>query len=142
MDHRRHNIILFVLQHQMMILTFLIVCLLTRHQTRILARRIRQLHKTPGSYTMTQRITAQMNHLRRVIKIGNVQCVVNLRMNRNAFTHLCYLLNHVEGLGNSKCVHIEEKVAMFLSILVHHQKHRIIAYDHVRRGQTISVHFP
>ncbi|XP_075499391.1 uncharacterized protein LOC142537781 [Primulina tabacum] len=90
---------------------------------------------------MTQRLTAQINHLHRIIEIGDVQCVVNLRMKRNAFAHLCYLLTHVGGLGDSRYVRIEEKVAMFLSILAHHKKNRIIGHDYVRSGQTISAHF-
>ncbi|XP_075485107.1 uncharacterized protein LOC142524855 [Primulina tabacum] len=117
------------------------VYLLIRHRTRLLGRRRSQVRRTSSSYSMTQRLTAQINHLHRIIEIGDVQCVVNLRMNRNAFAHLCYLLTHVGGLGDSRYVRIEEKVAMFLSILAHHKKNRIIGHDYVRSGQKISAHF-
>ncbi|KAG6514630.1 hypothetical protein ZIOFF_024999 [Zingiber officinale] len=90
---------------------------------------------------MTQRINAQMNHLHRIIEIGDVQCVLNLRMNQNTFARLCYLLTHVGGLVESRYVCIEEKVAMFLSILAHHKKNRVAGHDYIRSGHTISTHF-
>ncbi|KAG6513475.1 hypothetical protein ZIOFF_023805 [Zingiber officinale] len=82
-----------------------------------------------------------MNHLHRIIEIGDVQCVLNLRMNQNTFARLCYLLTHVGGLVESRYVCIEEKVAMFLSILAHHKKNRVAGHDYIRSGHTISTHF-
>ncbi|KAG6531611.1 hypothetical protein ZIOFF_005426 [Zingiber officinale] len=82
-----------------------------------------------------------MNHLHRIIEIGDVQCVLNLRMNQNTFARLCYLLTHVGGLVESRYVRIEEKVAMFLSILAHHKKNRVAGHDYIRSGHTISTHF-
>ncbi|KAG6503826.1 hypothetical protein ZIOFF_036150 [Zingiber officinale] len=90
---------------------------------------------------MTQRINAQMNHLHRIIEIGDVQCVLNLRMNQNTFARLCYLLTHVGGLVESRYVRIEEKVALFLSILAHHKKNRVAGHDYIRSGHTINTHF-
>ncbi|KAG6511314.1 hypothetical protein ZIOFF_029373 [Zingiber officinale] len=81
-----------------------------------------------------------MNHLHRIIEIGDVQCVLNLRMNQNTFARLCYLLTHVGGLVESRYVRIEEKVAMFLSILAHHKKNRVAGHDYIRSGHTISTH--
>lgn len=141
MDSRRQYTILFVLLQHMMIRTSLMVCFLIRHRTRMIARRKRQLRRTSSSYNMTQRITAQLNHLHRTIEIGDFQCLENLRMNRNTFTYLCYLLTHVGGLGDSRYVRIEDKVAMFFFVLAHHKKNRVIGHDYIRSGQTISVHF-
>ncbi|XP_073055113.1 uncharacterized protein [Primulina eburnea] len=141
MDGRRHNIRIFLLLHEMMVRTIFLVCLLIRHRTRCIADRRRQARRTLVSYNMTERSNAQMNHLRRIIETGDVQCVVNLRMNRNSFAQLCYLLTHVGGLGHSRYVRTEEKVAMFLSILAHHKKNRVIGHDYLRSGQTISTHF-
>ncbi|XP_073305122.1 uncharacterized protein [Primulina huaijiensis] len=62
-------------------------------------------------------------------------------MYRNAFERLCYLLTHVGGLVESRHVMVEEKVAMFLSILAHHKKNRIISHDYIRSGHTVSTHF-
>ncbi|XP_075478253.1 uncharacterized protein LOC142519197 [Primulina tabacum] len=63
-------------------------------------------------------------------------------MNINSFAQLCYSLTHVGGLDHSTYVRIEEKVAMFLSILAHHKKkNRVIGHDYIRSGQTINTHF-
>lgn len=134
-------ILLFVMLHQIMCRSFLILSILSRHRQKIRSKRLREPRRTPTSYSMTQRINAQMNHLHRIIEIGDVQCVLNLRMNRNAFARLCYLLTHVGGLVESKYVRVEEKVAMFLSILAHHKKNRVAGHDYVRSGHTISTHF-
>ncbi|XP_073119787.1 uncharacterized protein [Henckelia pumila] len=90
---------------------------------------------------MIGRLNAQLNHLHRTIEAGDIQCIVNLRMNRNAFGRLCFLLINVGGLVESRYVRVEEKVAMFLSILAHHKKNRVIGHDYIRSGHTISAHF-
>ncbi|KAH6828591.1 hypothetical protein C2S53_006589 [Perilla frutescens var. hirtella] len=59
-------------------------------------------------------------------------------MSRNAFSRLCYLMEHIGGLVHSRYVSVEEKVAMFLSIVAHHKKNRIVKYDFTRSGQTVS----
>ncbi|KAH6769918.1 hypothetical protein C2S52_014721 [Perilla frutescens var. hirtella] len=59
-------------------------------------------------------------------------------MSRNAFSRLCYLMEHIGGLVHSRYVSVEEKVAMFLSILAHHKKNRIVKYDFTRSGQIVS----
>lgn len=138
-NHR--YILLFVMLHQIMCRSFLILSLLSRHRRKIRSKRLREPRRTPVPYSMTQRINAQMNHLHRIIEIGDVQCVLNLRMNQNTFARLCYLLTHVGGLVESRYVRIEEKVAMFLSILAHHKKNRVAGHDYIRSGHTISTHF-
>ncbi|KAK6151365.1 hypothetical protein DH2020_014000 [Rehmannia glutinosa] len=62
-------------------------------------------------------------------------------MTRGAFAKLCYLLKHMGGLRDSRYVSIKEKVALFLSVLAHHNKNRIVWFDFKRSGQTISRHF-
>lgn len=42
------------------------------------------------------------------------------------------------GLVDEKYVSVEEQVAMFLGILSHHKKNRIMGFDFCRSGQTIS----
>lgn len=64
-----------------------------------------------------------------------------MRMNRNAFGRLCYLVRHVNGLVDSRYICVEEKVAMFLSILAHHKKNRIIGHDYLRSGDSVSISY-
>ncbi|XP_075518270.1 uncharacterized protein LOC142552377 [Primulina tabacum] len=141
MDVRRRSIMLFVLLHQMCCRSFMLLCLLIRHRDALLAKQRREPRRKPGLYTMTTRINAQLSHLHRIVELGDVQCVVNLRMNRQAFSRLCYLVSTIGGLVESRYVRIEEKVAMFLSILGHHKKNRVIGHDYRRSGHTISTHF-
>ncbi|XP_073067171.1 uncharacterized protein [Primulina eburnea] len=94
-----------------------------------------------ASYIMIQRVNAQLSNLHRIIEVGDTQCVNNLRMNRTAFGRLCYLLTNLGGLVESRYARVEEKVAMFLSILAHHKKNRVAGHDYIRSGQTVSAHF-
>ncbi|XP_075475031.1 uncharacterized protein LOC142505809 [Primulina tabacum] len=135
------RILLVVMLHQIMCRSFLLMLLLRRQRMKLRAKRVRHTRTTTVSYNMSDRINLQLNHLHRIIEIGDVQCVVNLRMNRNAFARLCYLLTNVGGLVDSTYVRIEEKVTMFLSILAHHKKTRLVGHDYIRSGHTISTHF-
>lgn len=128
-------LVLEEIMHQTVVFINLVIALLKENndQTRRLEQAVRR-------YSMIDRIPNQMNHMRRLINLGDADCVANLRMNRNAFSRLCYLMEHIGGLVNSRYVSVEEKVAMFLSILAHHKKNRIVKYDFLRSGQTVSKH--
>ncbi|KAG8376055.1 hypothetical protein BUALT_Bualt09G0023800 [Buddleja alternifolia] len=90
---------------------------------------------------MADRIPDQVSHMRRIVEYSDTSCVNNLRMNRNAFGRLCYLLEHVGGLIDSRHVNIPEKVCMFLSTLAHHKKNCIVKHDFIRSGHTVSKYF-
>ncbi|XP_073017206.1 uncharacterized protein [Primulina eburnea] len=131
---------LLVLQ-QILISSFVFVTIVSRFYTKFVSIKNRRTNKRRVCNDDPERIAAQVNHLRRLIDLGDVQCIVNFRMNRNAFARLCYLLTHVGGLGESRYIRVEEKVAMFLSILAHHKKNRVIGHDYLRSGHTVSTHF-
>ncbi|XP_073059836.1 uncharacterized protein [Primulina eburnea] len=141
MDLKRRNLLLVLLVQQLLFRNLLMLCLLIRPRTRMIVHRRRSTRTRPVSYSMTQRISGQFSHLNMIIDAGDVQCMLNLRMNRNAFGRLCYLLMHLGGLADSRYVRVQEKVAMFLSILAHHKKNRVTSHDYMRSGQTVSAHF-
>ncbi|KAL0556335.1 hypothetical protein IC582_004848 [Cucumis melo] len=62
-------------------------------------------------------------------------------MDRRCFAILCHLLRTIAGLMSTEVVHVEEMVAMFLHILVHDVKNRVIQREFMRSGETISSHF-
>ncbi|XP_057418332.1 uncharacterized protein LOC130712515 [Lotus japonicus] len=67
--------------------------------------------------------------------------IPRLRMDTNTFRVFCSLL-HVEGrLKEDGLVPIEEQVAMFLHVLAHHAKDRVIKFKFQRSGETISIYF-
>ncbi|XP_057446469.1 protein ANTAGONIST OF LIKE HETEROCHROMATIN PROTEIN 1-like [Lotus japonicus] len=73
--------------------------------------------------------------------MNDVACIENTRMDRAAFHKLCEMLRTVGGLLPTRHMCVEELVAMFLHILAHHAKNRIIKRQFVRSGETISRHF-
>ncbi|XP_042023279.1 uncharacterized protein LOC121770595 [Salvia splendens] len=84
------------------------------------------------------RIPAQVRHLNRLKGVSDIACFDNLRMDRNTFGRLCFLLRQTGELVDGKYVKIEEQVAMFLSVLAHHKKNRIVKFDFLRSGFTVS----
>ncbi|KAG8363368.1 hypothetical protein BUALT_Bualt19G0015100 [Buddleja alternifolia] len=76
-----------------------------------------------------------------LISFTNDACKNNLRLDRNTFGRLCFLLQNVGGLVPTRNVQIPEQVAIFLSILAHHKKNMIVKFDFKRSGHTISKQF-
>ncbi|KAK2644417.1 hypothetical protein Ddye_019612 [Dipteronia dyeriana] len=64
-----------------------------------------------------------------------------LRINRLAFTNLCTMLENRGGLRAYRYLQIDEQVAMFLHILAHHVKNRVIKFQFMRSGETVSKYF-
>jgi len=84
--------------------------------------------KAKRSWDFYDRSLVREVHFRRIIYMRDLACVENTRMGRAAFHKLCGM-----------CV--EELVAMFIHILAHHVKNRMIRRQSVRFGETISRHF-
>ncbi|KAG8380356.1 hypothetical protein BUALT_Bualt06G0007000 [Buddleja alternifolia] len=93
------------------------------------------------TYTIKTKIHKQIEHLHDLISFNDETCIENLRMSRNAFGRLCYLLENMGGLCSTKNVQVTEQVAIFLSILAHHKKNCVVKHDFKRSGYTISAHF-
>lgn len=70
--------------------------------------------------------------------MSDVDCLVNLCMDRNTFGRLCRILKEVGGLRDDRYVFVEEQMAMFVGILAHHKKNRITWFNFLRSGETVS----
>ncbi|KAL8496029.1 hypothetical protein ACS0TY_019951 [Phlomoides rotata] len=92
-------------------------------------------------FSILDRIPSQSRQMNELVGISDEVCKNNLRMDRNSFQQLCYLLHDIGGLRNSRYVKLQEKVAVFLSILAHLSKNRSLKYQFKRSGQTVSKHF-
>ncbi|KAG8387962.1 hypothetical protein BUALT_Bualt02G0075700 [Buddleja alternifolia] len=114
----------------------IIVALLSDERLGCRARRERIVR-----YVMAQRIPDQVSRIYRLTGNNDTDCLGNLRMDMGSFSRLCYLLHNVRGLSDSKHVKLEEKVCFFLTVLAHHKKNRIVKFDHVRSGHTVSIYF-
>lgn len=89
-------------------------------------------------YSLIDRMPRHVRIMNRLTAVSDVDCFVNLRMDRNAFGRLCILLRDRGGLRRGQYVSLEEQVAIFLGILAHHKKNRISGYNFKRSGETIS----
>ncbi|XP_042052829.1 uncharacterized protein LOC121798038 [Salvia splendens] len=94
--------------------------------------------ETRGSYSMSEKIPAQVSHMNRLTGVTDVDCINNLRMDRNAFGRLCRILRDRCGLVDQRYVRVEEQVAMFLSTLAHHTKNRVVGFQFLRSKHTVS----
>ncbi|KAL0551052.1 hypothetical protein IC582_010126 [Cucumis melo] len=77
----------------------------------------------------------------RMIHESDLVCWQSMRMDRRTFAILCHLLRNVAGLSSTEIVDVEEMVAMFLHVLAHDVKNRVIQREFVRSGETVSRHF-
>jgi hypothetical protein len=79
--------------------------------------------------------------LESLINRDDITCVNQLRMDIRSFRLLCGLLRTEGKLKEDGLVSVEEQVAMFLHILAHHSKNRVIKFLFKRSGQTVSKYF-
>ena len=62
-------------------------------------------------------------------------------MNRFAFKKLCDMLQSIGNLKPTKNVDLDEHIAIFLHILVHHVKNRVIKHRFGRSRESVSRYF-
>ncbi|KAL0385468.1 UNVERIFIED_CONTAM: hypothetical protein Sradi_2941100 [Sesamum radiatum] len=140
MRYRRRLLALIALQHivdefavALTICIQVIRYIRSRPETDV---RFRRRH-----YSLNSRIPIQVGRLFRLVSSSDDTCLQNLRMDRNAFGRLCYLLENSAGLRPTKNVSVAEQVAMFLCVLSHHKKNCIVKHDFIRSDRTVSKHF-
>ncbi|KAG8378459.1 hypothetical protein BUALT_Bualt08G0139400 [Buddleja alternifolia] len=92
-------------------------------------------------YVMAHRMPDQISHVFPITGNNDDDCLSQLKMNMSTFGRLCYLLQHIGGLRDSKYVRIDQKVCFFLFVLSYHKKNRMIKFDHVRSSHTVSLYF-
>lgn len=79
--------------------------------------------------------------LYRLIYENDTNCIENLGMNSRSFIKLCGMFKTIGRLKDTKNMLVDEQVAMFLHILAHHVKNRVIKFIFHRSGETINRHF-
>ena len=93
------------------------------------------------TYTpMSQRDQERQIYLNKVYS-SDVECVNQLRMRRAPFFELCNLLRARHLLQDSIHSSVEEQVAMFLHVVGHNQRFRVIHQSFVRSVETVSRYF-
>lgn len=89
-------------------------------------------------YNLKMKMPDQTSFLHNLVETSDVVCINMLRMDRSCFRKLCKLLQTRGGLQSSKNVSIKEQVAIFLNIIAHHTKIRVIGFHYMRSYYTIS----
>ncbi|KAL7178667.1 hypothetical protein ACSBR1_042087 [Camellia fascicularis] len=87
------------------------------------------------------RLQKQMDYINRLVRESDITCVEQLCMDRRSFMTLWNMVHTIGGLGHSKYVTLEEKVAFFLFILAQHLKIRNVKFNFYRSGETVSRYF-
>ncbi|XP_012844392.1 PREDICTED: uncharacterized protein LOC105964429 isoform X1 [Erythranthe guttata] len=87
---------------------------------------------------MIGRMPDRAKKLNELLYESDTSAMTNFRMDMNTFLRLSYVLQDAGGLFDTKYVTVHEQVAMFLAVLSHHKKNRIIGFDYVRSGETVS----
>ncbi|XLT14070.1 hypothetical protein HN51_059760, partial [Arachis hypogaea] len=77
----------------------------------------------------------------KIIYFSDLTCIENTRMDRCAFHALCNMLKRVERLEPNRNMGVEEMVDMFLYIIAHDVKIRVIKRQFVRSEEIISRRF-
>jgi hypothetical protein len=90
---------------------------------------------------MAERDRQRINNLRYIYESGDVNCVNLLRMRRAPFFQLCDLFRSRELVRDSIHASIEEQVAMFLHVVGHNQRFRVVDLTFRRSVETISRFF-
>ncbi|KAL8499382.1 hypothetical protein ACS0TY_022378 [Phlomoides rotata] len=85
-------------------------------------------------YTVLDKFLGQMRNMHDLVMVSDDDCKDQLRMDRASFHKLCGLVCTFGGLKSSRNISVEEKVAMFLSILAHHTKNRCVKFRFKRSG--------
>ena len=114
---------------------FQIILMNTMCAVTILSNRI----LTDRSYALD--FHHKRRHLREMVYKCDTTCYNNIRMYRATFDKLCGMLDTIGGLKPTKHMLVDEQVAIFLHILAHHQKNRVVQFEFGRSGETISRYF-
>ena len=114
---------------------FMVLVIMAIHEKRLLRDNMRR-----GENSLARVMLREMN-LNRFIFESDRACLDTTRMDRRAFGILCRMLREHGNLRRTKNMDIEEMVAMFLIIISHEEKNRIMRRLYARSIETISRQF-
>ncbi|KAL8493721.1 hypothetical protein ACS0TY_024777 [Phlomoides rotata] len=136
---RRKAEIVLVVEEIIFEIIFILTMLLNRcrNKGRFRISNVQRLCR----YIMVDRIPQQLEHMNELTELSDADCFNNLRMNRDTFNHFCYFLRHSGGLVDGRYVSVGEQVIIFLSVLSHHSKVRVVKFYFKRSSQTVHQHF-
>jgi hypothetical protein len=90
---------------------------------------------------LSQMDEERQKNLNLIYNCNDIECVSMLRMRREPFFRLCNLLKDRNLLRDTLHCCVEEQVAMFLHIVGHNQRFRVIHQNWRRSIETVCRHF-
>ncbi|KAI3882808.1 hypothetical protein MKX03_020808, partial [Papaver bracteatum] len=81
------------------------------------------------------------SHVDEVLNGHDARCQDSFRMEKHVFLRLCDMLKEKELLRHSNGVRVEEKVTIFMLVVGHNERNRILQERFQHSGETISRHF-
>ncbi|XP_020258218.1 uncharacterized protein LOC109834594 [Asparagus officinalis] len=118
------------------------VCAVVTLVTCILRMRAKRKRiSTCTTQEKIRKIYCREAHFRRVLEGYQDSCQSYIRMRPMAFFKLVEVMKSNGLLKDTRHVQVEEQLAMFLSILGHKTKNRIIRTEFIRSGETVSRYF-
>jgi hypothetical protein len=80
-------------------------------------------------------------NLNKIYNCNDIECINMLRMCRDPFFNLCNLFRERKMLRDTIHSSVEEQVAMFLHVVGHNQRFRVIHQNFRRSMETVSRYF-
>lgn len=117
--------------------TFVVVCVIIRLLCFMAWYHDTYLVKEPARNWELER----RDFLNRLYRGKESDCIDQLRVSKRAFSKLCRILQEKGGLVRTRNVPTTEAVAMFLHILAHNLKYRVVEFSYCRSKETISRQF-
>jgi hypothetical protein len=90
---------------------------------------------------MSARDEERQTNQNRICNCNDIECVAMLRMRKANFFNLCTLFRQRNLLRDSIHNTIEEQVAMFLHVVGHNQRFRVVHQNFRRSIETVSRYF-
>ena len=81
------------------------------------------------------------NFLNRLYRGTKKNCIEQLMFSKSAFFNLCRILQEKRGLVRTRNFPTTKAVTMFLHILAHNLKYRVVQFSYCRSKETISRQF-
>lgn len=106
--------------------------------------RLRVAQRSRPSITYAPKSTMDVErhaNLDKIYNCNDVECLSMLRMRRTPFLTLCNQLRDRHLLRDSIHSSVEEQVAMFLHVVGHNQRFRVIHQNFRRSIETVSRYF-
>ncbi|KAL8497672.1 hypothetical protein ACS0TY_021127 [Phlomoides rotata] len=130
----KNNDAVYLLLEEIIHQTIVFICMFIHHLEETRGSKRKRGYK----YSMIERMPNQIRELNRLTRGNHYNCLDNLRLDRNTFGRLYTIWRNRGGLVDGKHVSVKEQVSMFLGILAHHKKNRVVRYTYNRSGQTVS----